>query len=126
MGIGCLNVAAGAVLHLAGGYHEVEAGVLASNLDTVLKSALRCVFLIVGCHWIVLAMITSIAAFSRASIRETVVLLCALALIIDSSLMAAFLGWFVGTDMILASALLILCGGFTLAPAGTVVETRAE
>ena len=122
VGIGCLSLAAGAVLHLTGGYPLVSAGVLASNLNTDLQSAFRSVFFIVGWHWLVIAAIAMIAAFSRASAAKAIVLLCAAALIVDGALMAKFLGWFVGTDMILVSALLILCGGFALAPVKQAVE----
>jgi len=125
VGTGCLVLAAGAVLHLVAAYPQVSSGVLASNLDTGLKSALRSVFLIVGWHWLIIAAIAMIAAFSRASAAKTIVLLCAVALIVDGAVMARFLGWFVGTDMILVSALLILCGGFALAPAKKVVEEFA-
>jgi hypothetical protein len=125
VGIGSLSLAAGAVLHLTGGYPLISAGVLASNLNTELQSALRCVFLIVGWHWLMLAAIAMIAAFLRASAAKAIVLLCAVALIVDGALMAKFLGWFVGTDMILASAVLILCGGFVLAPVKRVVEEFA-
>lgn len=126
VGIGCLSLAAGAVLHLTGGYQLVLAGTLASNLNTELEYALRCVFLIVGWHWLVIAAIAMIAAFLRTSTARAIVLLCAVALIVDGALMAKFLGWFVGTDMILASAVLILCGGFALAPVGQVVEEFAK
>jgi hypothetical protein len=125
-GIGCLILVAGAVLHLTGAYPKVAAGARASNLATVLQSAFPCVFLIVGSHWIVLAAIAMVAVFSRMSRSSAVVLLCALALIVDSLFMASFLGWFVGTDMILASALLISCGGLALAPAKSVAAVRAE
>jgi hypothetical protein len=126
VGIGCLSLAAGAVLHLTGGYPLVSAGVLASNLNTDLQSAFRSVFLIVGWHWLMIAAIAMIAAFSRARTAKAIVLLCAVTLIVDGALMAKFLGWFVGTDMILVSALLILCGGFAIAPAERVVEEFAN
>ena len=40
--------------------------------------------------------------------------------------MARFLGWFLGTDMILGSALVILCGGLALADARTEIEAIAK
>lgn len=126
VGIGCLSLAAGAVLHLTGGYPLVLAGLLASNLNPELQSALRSVFLIVGWHWLMIAAIAMIAAFLRASAARAIVLLCAVTLIGDGALMAKFLGWFVGTDMILVSALLILCGGLAIAPAKQVVEEFAK
>jgi len=117
VGAGCLVLVAGALLHLIAAYPKVSPAVLASNLNPSLQSALRSVFLIIGCHWIFLAAIAMVGAFSRTSARRTIVLLCALALFVDAALMASFLGWFMGTAMILASALLILCGGLAVTPA---------
>lgn len=125
IGIGCLVLAAGAVLHLGAAYPQVSAGVQGSNLSTGLQSGLRSVFLIVGWHWLMIAVITMIAAFSRASSAKVIILLCAIVLIVDGAVMAKFLGWFVGTDMIFVSAFLILCGGFAIAPAKRAVEEFA-
>jgi hypothetical protein len=115
-GAGSVILFGGALLHLIAAYPQVSSGVLVSNLDAGLKSALRSVFLIVGWHWIVIAAIAAVAAFTRASLGRTLVVICGFAILVDAAVMAAFLGWFVGTDMILASAVLILCGGFALAP----------
>lgn len=123
VGVGSLLLFGGGFLHLFGGYPLVKAGVLSSNLDAALKSALRSVFLMVGWHWIVLAVIATLAAFSRAPVAKLLVLLCGFTLLVDGALMATFLGWFVGTNMILFSALLILCGGFALEPATRALAT---
>jgi hypothetical protein len=50
-------------------------------------------------------------------IRKAIVLFCGFALLVEAAVMLAFLGWFVGSAMTLASALLILCGGVLVAPA---------
>jgi hypothetical protein len=42
---------------------------------------------------------------------KVIVLFCGFALLVNMVLILAFMGWFVGTDMVLASALMILCGG---------------
>ncbi|HEV2135614.1 MAG TPA: hypothetical protein VGR47_15370 [Terracidiphilus sp.] len=125
-GAGCVILFAGALLHLIAGYPLVSAGVLKSNLDAGLKPALRSVFLIVGWHWIVIAVIAAVAAFIRPRGGRVVVLICGFAILVDGALMAVFLGWFVGTNMILLSALLILCGGFVLAPAKRPTEEVAN
>ena len=125
-GAGSLILFGGALLHLIAAYPKVSAGVLASNLDAALKPALRSVFLIVGWHWIVIAVVAAVATFTHARTGRTLVLICGFAILVDGALTAAFLGWFVGTDMILLSALLILCGGFALAPAKSVVEAIAK
>jgi len=124
--VGIIILFGGALLHLIAAYPQVSAGVLASNLDAGLKPALRSVFLIVGWHWIVVAIIAFLAAFSRARIGRTLLLICGLAILVDGAVMAALLGWFVGSDMILLSALLILCGGFALAPAKRALDESRQ
>jgi hypothetical protein len=111
---GCIVLLAGAALHLAAAYPRVSAAVKSSNLNAGLQSALRSVFLIVGWHWIVIGFIVLIGAFLETKLRKPIVLFCGFALLLDAGVMARFLGWFVGTDMILASALLILFGGLLL------------
>jgi hypothetical protein len=123
---GSIILFAGALLHLIGGYPQVSAGLLASNLTADLKPALRGVFLMLGWHWIVIALIAAVAAFTRARLGKALALICGFATLVDAVLMAAFLGWFVGTDMILASSLLLLCSGFMLASAKPAVEAVAE
>lgn len=123
VGTGTIILFGGALLHSIAAYPEVSRGVLASNLAANLKPALRAVFLIVGWHWAVLAVIAAVAAFTRARVRKAVVLICGLAILVDGAVMVSLLGWFVGTIMILVSALLILCGGFALAPAERAVDT---
>lgn len=124
--LGIIILFGGALLHLIAAYPQVSTGVLASNLDSSLKPALRAVFLIVGWHWIAIAAIAALAAFTRARAGKAVVLICGFAILVDGAVMAAFVGWFVGTDMILASAVLILCGGFALGPTKRAVEAVEE
>jgi hypothetical protein len=123
---GILILLGGALLHLIAAYPQVSTGVLASNVTADLKPALRSVFLIVGWHWIILAAVAAVATFTRARVGKALVLICGFAILVDGIVMAALLGWFVGTDMILISALLILCGGFALDPAKQVAEAIAE
>jgi hypothetical protein len=125
-GAGIVILVGGALLHLIAAYPEVSSGVLASNLVPHLKPALRAVFFIVGWHWIVIAVIATAAIFTRAGVGKALVLICGFAILVDGAVMVALLGWFVGSEMILLSALLILCGGFALAPAKRVPEAVAE
>jgi glucose-6-phosphate-specific signal transduction histidine kinase len=122
IGLGCFILLAAAGLHLAAAYPRVSTGIAASNLDPGLQSALRAVFLLIGWDWIVLAVIVGFAAFTDTRISKTLVTFCGAALLVQTALMERFLGWFVGSEMICASALLILCGGLTLAP----VQSRGE
>ncbi len=114
--LGCLVLLAGAVLHLIAAYPRVSFGLARSNISPGLQSALRTVFLLVGWDWIVIAVIVLIAVSAATSLRKVIVLFCGLALLVDAAVMLAFIGWFVGAVMILASALLILCGGSLVDP----------
>ena len=118
VGLGCAVLLAGAALHLIAAYPQVSAGLRGSNLNTGIQAALRAVFLLIGWDWIAIAMIVLIAAFTATRIRKPLVLICGFLPLLHAALMLAFLGWFVGSDMILASALLILCGALLLDSSG--------
>ena len=72
---------------------------------------MRALYFLVGCDWIVIAIIMLIGAFAVTKLGKVIVLFCGFALLANMAVMLAFMGWFVGTDMVLASALTILCGG---------------
>jgi hypothetical protein len=109
--LGALVLIVGALLHCIAAYPKVSTAVSTSNLGAPLQRALRTVFLLVGWDWIVIAIIMLISAFTITKLRKVIVLVCGFALLVTASVMLAFLGWFVGTDMVLASALMSLCGG---------------
>ena len=80
-------------------------------------------------HIFVIAIIMLISAFTVTKLRKVIVLFCGLALLVNMAVMLAFMGWFIGTDMVLASALMILCGGLLFQPverAATLEDIRAE
>jgi len=109
--LGALVLSAAALLHCIAAYTKVSTAVNASNLGVPLQRALRTVFLLVGWDWIVIAIIMLISAFTVTKLRKLIVLFCGFALLVTAAVMLTFLGWFVGTDMVLASALMSLCGG---------------
>ena len=109
--LAALVLIAGALLHCLAAYPRVSAAVLASNLPVPLQGALRTCFLLVGWNWIVIAILMLISAFIATKLRKTIVLLCGVALLVTTAVMLDFLGWFAGTDMILAAAVLSCCGG---------------
>jgi len=102
---------AGALLHCIAAYPKVSSAVTASNLGAPLQGALRAVFLLVGWDWIVIATIMMISAFTVTKLRKVMVLFSGFALLVTAAVMLTFLGWFAGTDMVLASALMSFCGG---------------
>ena len=109
--LGAIVLIAGALLHCIAAYPKLSAAVSASNLGAPMQRALRTVFLLVGWDWIVIAIIMLIGAFTVTKLRKVIVLFCGFALLANAAVMLAFLGWFAGTDMVLASALLSFCGG---------------
>jgi hypothetical protein len=117
IGLGSLNMLLGAGLHLFAGYPLVVAGLAASNLNPELANAMRAVFLMIGLMWIVIAVVTLIAAFTRTRIRRVLVLFCGLSHLSAIPLWVRLMGWFIGNEMFLLSAVLITCGGFLLPPA---------
>ncbi len=108
---GCVVLLAGAALHLIAGYPRVVSGATASNLPPGLQSAFRTVFLLLGWDWIVTGIIVLIASVSATKLGKAIVLVCGLSLLGHTAIMARFLGWFAGTDIIFAAGLLIFCGG---------------
>jgi hypothetical protein len=48
---------------------------------------------------------------NNVSLFKVIVLFCGFSLLVTMAVMMAFMGWFVGTGLVVASALMILCGG---------------
>ena len=101
--LGAMVLIAAALLHCIAAYPKVSPAVTASNLGAPLQRALRAVFLLVGWDWIVIAIIMMISAFTVTKLRKVIVLFCGFALLVTAAVMLTFLGWFVGSDMVLAS-----------------------
>ena len=116
VGLGCLNMLAGAMLHLLAGYPRVKSFLAASNLSAAMQEAMRAVFLMIGCMWIMVVIVTLIAAFTKTRIRKAIVLFCGLALLAQIPIWVHFMGWFIGNEMFLVSAMLIAGGGLLLPP----------
>jgi hypothetical protein len=91
-------------------YAKDLGAVSASNLGARLKGAVHALYFLVGWEWIVIAIIMLISVFNTPSFK-VIVLFCGFALLVTMAVMLAFMGWFVGTYMILASALISICGG---------------
>jgi hypothetical protein len=108
--LGAIVLIAAALLHLSD-YPKDLSAVSASNLGAPLKGGVRSLYFLVGWDWIVIAIITLISAFTVTKLGKVIVLFCGFALLVNMAMCLAFMGWFVGTDMVLASALMILCGG---------------
>jgi hypothetical protein len=111
--LGATFLIAAALLHLSD-YPKDLSAVGASNLRAGLKGAVRALYFLVGGDWIVIATILLISAFSGANLRSKIVFLGGFALLANMTVMLANMGWFIGTGIMLASALMILGGGVLL------------
>ena len=108
--LGAMVLIATALLHLSD-YPKDLSAVSASNLGAPLQGAVRALYFLVGWDWIVIAIIMLISAFTVTKLGKVIVLFCGFAILVNMAVMLAFIGWFVGTGMVLASALMTLCGG---------------
>ncbi len=111
IGLGCLVLAAGSGLHLIAAYPMVSAAVLASNLEGGLRNALRAVFVIIGFLWIGVAAVTMVATFAGTRTSRPIILLCGFVLLLQIPVWVGLMGWFVGNEMFLLAAVMIVAGG---------------
>jgi hypothetical protein len=108
--LGAMVLIAAALLHLSD-YPKDLPAVSASNLGVPLQRAVRALYFLVGWDWIAIAIITLISALTATHLGKLVVVFCGFALLVNMAVTLAFMGWFKGTDMLLVSALMTLCGG---------------
>jgi hypothetical protein len=115
---GSVVLAASAALHCFAGYSKVVPALATSNLDPGLQAALRVVFLSLGWHWFVAAIVALLAGITETRLRKTLVLICGLAVLLEAGVGAGMMGFFVGNEMIGAAALLLVCGGLLFEKSG--------
>jgi hypothetical protein len=109
--IGSIVLFASAALHTAAGYLKGLPALTASNLSAPVQAAFRTVFLLAGWDWMVIAIVALVAAFTETKLRKALVLFCGATLVVETGLMLALMGLFLGNGMIGSAAVLILCGG---------------
>jgi hypothetical protein len=114
IGLGCLVVLVGSTLHLIAAYPRVSAALATSNLNEGLRNALRAVFLMIGLTWVVVAVVTLIATFARTQTSKPIILFCGFALLLQIPIWVDLMGWFVGNEMFVLGAGLIVCGGLLI------------
>jgi hypothetical protein len=95
--LGAMVLIAAALLHLSD-YPKDLSAVSASNLGAPLQGGVRSLYFLVGWDWIVIAIIMLISAFTLTKLREVIALFCGFALLVNMTVMLAFMGWFVGPD----------------------------
>ncbi len=109
--LGSVVLIASAALHCFGGYRMLSPMLAASNLNPGLQAALRVVFLSLGWHWAVAAIVALLAGVTETRLRKILVLLCGFAVLIEAGVGASMMGFFIGNEMIGSAALLLVCGG---------------
>jgi hypothetical protein len=108
--LGALVFIAAAFIHLSD-YTKDMSVVSASNLSVSMQNEVRSLFLLVGWHWLVVAITMLIGAFIMKELPKLIVLCCGLALLVTLAVILGYMGWFWGCAVILSSALLVFCGG---------------
>jgi hypothetical protein len=109
--LGSFVLFASAALHCVASTRMAFPALAASNLSPGLQAAFRVIFLSVGWHWVVIAIVALMAAFTETRLRKVLVLLCGLALLLEAGVGASMMGFFIGNEMIGAGGLLIVLGG---------------
>jgi len=113
--LGSMALFASTALHFFGGYTQIFPLYAASNLNPRLKIAFQVVFLSLGWHWSVTAVVALLAGLTATGLRKVLVLLCGLAILIEAAVSASMIGLFIGNELIGAAALLLLCAGMLFA-----------
>jgi hypothetical protein len=109
--LGSVVLLVSAAFHFFGGYTQIFSLYAASNLSPRLKEAFRVVFLSLGWHWVVTAVVALLAGVTETRLRKVLVLTCGLALLIEAGVGASMMGFFIGNELIGIAALLLVCGG---------------
>ncbi|MFY9912392.1 MAG: hypothetical protein WAK56_21295 [Candidatus Sulfotelmatobacter sp.] len=109
---------ASAALHCVAGYSNGFPALAASNLAPRLQAAFRVVFLSLGWHWFVTAIVALLAGTTETRLRKTLVLFCGLAVLLEAGVGASMMGFFMGNEIIGAGGLFLICGGLLFEKSG--------
>ena len=109
--LGCVVLFASFALHSFAGFSQVFPALDASNLNPRLQAAFRVIFLALGWHWLLTAIVALVAGFTETKLRKTLVLVCGLALLLEAGVGASMMGFFIGNEMIGSAALLLVSAG---------------
>jgi hypothetical protein len=102
------------MFHLAVGYPLAAKAISASNLGRGLQTGMRSSFLLLGCVWLMLAVIAMAGTLAGGRTGRAVVLFAGLGLLAQIPVWVGMMGWFVGNEMILAASVLMVAGGLLL------------
>lgn len=109
--LGAIVLLVSAAAHTVAYLEIFSPAVSASNLQAAFKSAGRVAFLLMACDWIVVGVVALVATFLDTRLRKKLVLICGLAILAETALTAAFVGFFIGNELIGGAGLFFLAGG---------------
>ena len=110
--LGSIVMFVGALLHILGGSVGVFPVLLKAGLDARVAGAIKCVWLVVSAHGVLLA--PALVWISRRPGTGSLLRYLALIPVVDAILMFVFVGFFAGFYIVSASALLLLAGAWLL------------
>ena len=110
--LGSIVMFVGALLHILGGLRGVFPVLVRAGLDPLVAGAVKCVWLVVSSHGILLA--PAYVWISRRTGLRSLLLYLSLIPVIDCILMYHFVGLFIGTYMVAAGSLLLVIGAWLL------------
>jgi hypothetical protein len=110
--LGSIIMFAGALLHIVGGSLGVFPVLAKAGVDPLVAGAVKCVWLVVSAHGILLA--PALVWISRSQGTRALLRYLALIPVVDAVLMYYFVGPFAGAYIVTASALLLLAGAWLL------------
>jgi len=109
--LGSVVLFASTAFHSLVAYPRLSRALSSSNLNAALQEALRAIFLLAGWDWIVIAIVALLAVFTETKLRKILVLLCGVAVLVETALTLAFIGVFLGNELIGSAAVLLIIGG---------------
>jgi hypothetical protein len=109
--LGALVLFVSATVHGVAYLKVFSPAIGASNMQATFQSVGRVAFLLMGCDWIVIAIVALVATFGDARLRKALVLICGVAMLAETALTVAFVGFFIGNEMIGSAGLFLLVGG---------------
>jgi hypothetical protein len=109
---GSIVMFTGALLHVVGGSLGVFPVLAKSGVDPLVAGAIKCVWLVVSAHGVLLA--PALVWISRRQGTRALLRYLALIPLVDAVLMYHFVGFFTGTYIVSASAILLLAGAWLL------------
>ena len=110
--LGCVVLLVSAAVHCHAYLTFSAPAVHASNLPIALRSVFEIAFLSMAWNWIVLALIVLIVTFGEVRLGKAIALICGFAVLVQAVFTVPMVGLFIGNEMIGASSLLIIIGGF--------------